>query len=63
MPRRSLVAPIMHAGAPLGLIHLGDAAEDYDDQDADLMMRISIIVAPVLHGRLDRDKLTPRKAR
>ncbi len=61
-PSRSLVAPIMHAGRPLGLFHLGDAEKDYNEDDADLLTRISIMIAPVLHARLERDKLTPREA-
>jgi len=61
-PRRSLVAAITHAGEPLGLFHLGDAEEEYDDDDADLLARITTIIAPVLHARIGRDKLTPREA-
>ena len=59
---RSLVGPIVHDGTPLGLFHLGDAAHDYDEDDRDLLLRVASIIAPVLHARMERDKLTPREA-
>jgi DNA-binding CsgD family transcriptional regulator len=59
---RSVVAPIRHDGAPLGLLHIGDAQTDYDADDLDLLTRISDMIAPVVQARLERDKLTPREA-
>lgn len=60
--QRSLVAPIVHKEIPLGLFHLADASEDYDDDAHDLLLRVTAIIAPVLQARLERDKLTPREA-
>lgn len=59
---RSLVGPILHDNTPLGLFHLGNAPLDYDDEDRDLLLRVASIIAPVLHARMERDKLTPREA-
>ncbi len=59
---RSLVGPIVHEGTPLGLFHLGDASHDYDEDDRDLLLRVASMIAPVLHARMERDKLTPREA-
>ena len=59
---RSLVAPILYDGAPLGLFHLGDGAADYDADDRDLLARIADIMAPVLNAQLKRAALTPREA-
>lgn len=60
--QRSLIAPIRHEGAPLGLLHLGDAPTDYDGDDLDLLKRVSRMIGPVVFARLERDKLTPREA-
>lgn len=60
--KRSLVAPIVNKGIPLGLFHLADSPEDYDDDAHDLLLRVTAIIAPVLQARLERDKLTPREA-
>ncbi len=62
MLTRSLVGPIVHDNAPLGLFHVGNAAVDYDEDDRDLLLRVASIIAPVLHARMERDKLTPREA-
>ena len=59
---RSLVAPIRHAGVPLGVFHIGDAEADYDADDLDLLTRVSEMIAPVVHARMERAKLTPREA-
>jgi DNA-binding CsgD family transcriptional regulator len=58
---RSLVAPIVHDGQPVGLFHLGDARCDYDLHDCDLLARVAKMIAPVLRARLRRGKLTPRE--
>jgi DNA-binding CsgD family transcriptional regulator len=59
---RSLVAPLERNGAPLGLLHIGDAQADYDADDLDLLTRISDMIAPVVQARMERDKLTPRES-
>ncbi len=59
---RSLVGPIVQDGSPLGLFHLADAGVDYNEDDRDLLDRVAAIIAPVLHARMERDKLTPREA-
>jgi DNA-binding CsgD family transcriptional regulator len=59
---RSLVAPVLYDGTPLGLLHLGDGAADYDADDCDLLSRVASIIAPVLNARLKRAALTPREA-
>jgi PAS domain S-box-containing protein len=59
---RSLVAPIVYDGEPLGLFHVGDGPRDYDPHDGDLLARVSRMIAPVLRARLRRGKLTPREA-
>jgi DNA-binding CsgD family transcriptional regulator len=58
---RSLVSPIAHEGALVGLIHLSDATTDYDADDCDLLERVTRMVAPMMHARLKRDMLTPRE--
>jgi PAS domain S-box-containing protein len=62
MLTRSLVCPIVHDNIPLGIFHLGNASVDYDEDDRDLLLRVASIIAPVLHARMQRDKLTPREA-
>jgi PAS domain S-box-containing protein len=59
---RSLLAPILFDGRPLGVFHLGNAKRGYDDDDRDLLMRVGAIIAPAIHVRMQRDKLTPREA-
>lgn len=59
---RSLVAPILYRGRCLGMIHLGDKQDDFDDDDRDLLVQVCDMIAPVLAARLQRDKLTPREA-
>jgi PAS domain S-box-containing protein len=59
---RSLVAPIVHKGKALGLFHLADSPQDYDEDAHDLLLRVTAIIAPILQARLERDKLTPREA-
>ena len=59
---RSLVAPIRHAGVPLGVFHIGDAETDYNADDLDILTRISSMIAPLVSARMERDKLTPREA-
>lgn len=59
---RSMVAPIRHAGVPLGVFHIADAEADYDADDLDLLTRVSEMIAPVVHARMERAKLTPREA-
>ena len=58
---RSLVSPIAHEGALVGLIHLSDAACEYDADDCDLLERVTRMIAPMMHARLKRDMLTPRE--
>jgi PAS domain S-box-containing protein len=59
---RSLVAPILYDGTPLGLFHIGDGAADYDADDRDLLSRVANIIAPVLNAQRKRAALTPREA-
>ena len=60
--QRSLVGPIFHERAAIGLFHLADAPLPFDDDDRDLLCRVTAILAPVMHARMERDKLTPREA-
>jgi PAS domain S-box-containing protein len=59
---RSLVGPIFYEGAALGLFHIADGPLSFDVDDRDLLFRITAIMAPVIHARMERDKLTPREA-
>jgi PAS domain S-box-containing protein len=59
---RSLVAPIIHENACLGLFHVGDAPRDYTADDVDFLGRVSAMIAPVIHARIEREKLTPRES-
>jgi PAS domain S-box-containing protein len=60
--QRSLVGPIFYDGAALGLFHIADGPLPFDEDDRDLLFRITAIMAPVIHARMERDKLTPREA-
>ncbi len=60
--RRSLTAPIVCREGYRGLVQLADAPVDYDADDLELLQRISDMVAPAIHARINRDKLTPREA-
>ncbi|REK17753.1 MAG: PAS domain S-box protein [Planctomycetota bacterium] len=59
---RSLVAPLVHDGVCLGLIHVGDAPLPYSDDDVDFIRRVSTMIAPVVRARIERAKLTPRES-
>lgn len=59
---RSLVGPILHNGTPLGLFHLGDSGVDYDDEDGELLSRITHMIAPALLARMKRGALTARES-
>jgi PAS domain S-box-containing protein len=63
MPVRNwLAAPIVHDGVPRGLFAVGNTPREYDEDDRDLLLRVSAIIGPALHARIQRDKLTPREA-
>jgi DNA-binding CsgD family transcriptional regulator len=57
-----MVGPIVYNDVALGLFHVGDAPLDYDPDDRDLLSLISGMIAPVLHARMKRGRLTPREA-
>lgn len=59
---RCLVAPLVYYGTLLGLFQVGDAEVDYNDDDRDLMSRVTRMIAPALNGRMKRSALTPREA-
>ncbi len=60
--RNWLTAPIVHDGVPCGLFAVGNTPHEYDEDDRDLLIRVSAIIGPALHARIQRDKLTPREA-
>lgn len=59
---RCLVAPLVYYGTPLGLFQVGDATDDYTEDDRDLMSRVTHMIAPALNGRMKRSALTAREA-
>lgn len=53
---RSLVAPILNQGQPLGMLHIADGERGYTDIDADLVDRVARLIGPVLGARIQRDR-------
>ena len=56
--KRALVAPIIHNGRPIGQFAVADKDSDYNEQDKELLDAVANHVAPVLHARLQTDRLT-----
>ncbi|MFZ3210107.1 MAG: PAS domain-containing protein [Terriglobales bacterium] len=55
--RRSVAAPILYGGEPIGLLQVANHATDYTEEDRQVLERISAYLAPLLYARLQRDRL------
>ena len=53
---RTIAAPIIHLDSVVGLLQVANKATDYTDRDFTLMETISDMIAPVLFGRLGRER-------
>ena len=54
---RAVCGAIIYGGKLLGLLLVANRDSDYTQADADTLKRISRIIAPVLHLRLQQDRL------
>ncbi len=53
----ALVAPIMHDGTPIGQFAVANKDSDYTEEDKELLDSIAAHVAPVLHAKLQTERL------
>ncbi len=54
---RSLVAPIIHQGELIGQFAVADKPSDYTEKDSHLLESLAAHVAPVLHARIENERL------
>ncbi len=55
--RRFIQAPIIHFDQLVGQFFLANRSTDYTDEDRRVLEAVASYVAPVLHARLERDRL------
>ena len=55
--RRALVAPIVHQGELVGQFAMADKSSDYTKEDRHLLESLAAHVAPVLHARIENERL------
>lgn len=60
---RVLVAPIVFNKRAVGIFEVANKAEDYDDNDRNLLTLIAEKIAPVLYARLQRDTQKEKRMR
>ncbi len=53
---RALAVPIMHQGVPIGHFNLANKPTDYTREDQTTVEMIAAYVAPILYGRLERER-------
>jgi len=53
---RSMATPVIHRRKVIGLLHVGNKATDYDEEDRKLLEALAKHVAPMLRAQLERDK-------
>ena len=58
---KALAVPILYHGEAIGLFVVGNKATDYTIEDQQLLERIADRVAPILHARLEQDRLEKRR--
>jgi PAS domain S-box-containing protein len=58
---RSLAGPILYNDQVLGIIHLGNAPQDYSLGECDLLTRILQLSGPALYARMRLSSLTTRE--
>jgi PAS domain S-box-containing protein len=54
---RALAVPIIHQGKAIGNFMIGNKSTDYEETDQQLLRSIASYTAPILHARLERDRL------
>lgn len=59
---RSLAGPILYNDDVLGIVHLGNAPQDYTESDSDLLARVLQLTGPALYARMRLADLTSREA-
>ncbi len=55
--RRVLLAPIVHQGELIGQFAVADKPSDYTEEDSRLLENLAAHVAPVLHARIENERL------
>ena len=60
---RALAIPIIHQGKAIGNFMLANKPTDYERTDEDLLKRIAAYTAPILHARLEGDRLQKMRKR
>jgi len=58
---RTIDAPIVHGGKPIGNLMVANKSIDYDDADLVFLERIADHIAPVLFARLQREQQAVRR--
>ncbi len=53
---RALAVPIIHHGKAIGNFMVGNKLTDYEEADEELLRRIAVHTAPILHARLERNR-------
>jgi len=59
--RNALVVPLLHHGDVIGQIGLANKSSSFEDSDQVFLEEVARLLSPILHARIERDRLEARR--